>query len=443
MSQFRLVRLSLIAAALGLSSAPALLTSAHAQAQPATAPAAKPETIRPDMFKLIDPAKVKELLAAKNFSAVQTNLASARAFQNITPYEMYVINRMELTLAASTNNDKLAMASLEAVIASGRLEKTEKSNFTEALANYHYNAKDYAKAIEWLKIYQKESATPEKVGGTLVRSYYLNNDFTNAQIEANRFIAETEKAGRRPTMEDYRLAQSAAAKLKDTAAYLAASEKLVTYYPNKEFWTDVIRRLHNKKTLNERLRLDVYRLQMATAKEMEDGEYVEMSERAAAGGFFAEAKQALDAGFAAGKLGTGADAAKHKTMLDKATKAAAEDARTINAGEAGAMKAKTGTPMFNLGYAYVTMDQADKGISLMEQGLAKGGLKNADDAKLRLAAAYAKAGRKDDAIKTLADVKGTDGAADIARYWTMHLNVPAAAAAPAAVAPAPGAAPAK
>ena len=434
MSQFRLVRISLIAAALGLTAAPALLTSAHAQAAPA-APAAKAETIRADMFKLIDPAKVKELMAAKNYPAVQANIAAARAFPNVTPYEMYVINRMELSLAASTNNEKLMTTSLEAVVASGRLDATEKSTFTEALANSYYNAKDYAKAIEWLKTYQKESATPGKVTPSLVRAYYITNDFANAKIESDRYIAEAEKAGRKPTLEDYRLQASIAAKLKDTPAYVAATEKLVSNYPSTEFWTDLIRRLHNKTTLNERLRLDAYRLQMAAAKEMEDAEYLEMSERAQAAGFFGEGKQIMDAGYAAGKLGTGKDASKHKAALDKATKAAADDAKGIAAGEAGAAKAKTGTPLFNLGYAYVTMDQAEKGIGLMEQGLAKGGFKNADDMKLRMGAAYAKVGRKDDALKVLREVNGKDGAADIARYWIMHLNAPAAAA-PAAAAPA-------
>ncbi len=437
MSQFRLVRISLIAAALGLNAAPALLGSAHAQPAKPAAEAAK-ETIRADMFKLIDPVKVKEMMAAKNYPAVQANIAAARAFPNITPYEMYVINRMELSLAAATNNEKLMTTSLEAVVTSGRLEAAEKSTFTEALANSYYNAKEYPKAIEWLKTYQKESATPTKVTPSLVRAYYITNDFANAKVESDRYIAEAEKAGRKPTLEDYRLQASIAAKLKDTPAYIAATEKLVSNYPSAEFWTDLIRRLHNKTTLNERLRLDLYRLQMAAAKEMEDSEYLEMAERAAAAGYFGEAKQVLDAGYAAGKLGKGAEAGKHKAALDKATKAAADDAKSIAAGEASAAKAKTGTPLFNLGYALVTTDQAEKGISLMEQGMAKGGTKNADDTKLRMAAAYAKVGRKDDALKLLAEVNGKDGAADIARYWTMHLKAPAAGAAPAA---APGAAP--
>ena len=109
-------------------------------------------------------------------------------------------------------------------------------------------------------------------------------------------------------------------------------------------------------------------------------------------------------------LGTGANAAKHKQLRDQANKGAADDAKNIASGEAGAAKAKDGAGLVNLGYAYVTMDQFDKGIPLMEQGIAKGIAKRPDDYKLRLGAAYAKAGRKAEAIKTLQTVKGDDGA---------------------------------
>ncbi len=428
MSQFRIARISLILAALGLNLAPTLLTSAHAQAKPA-AEAPKADTIRPDMFKLLDPNKVKEMMAAKKFAEIQANITAAEAFPAVTPYESYVINRMKLALGATTGNDALAMAALEPVINSGRLDPSEKANFIEALANYNYNAKNFAKAIEWMKVYQKESPTPDKVRPALARAYLVTNDYTNAKLELEKVIAAADKAGTKPTQDDLRLMAGAAGKLKDTALYTATLERLVTLYPSSEFWTDVLRRMTNKTTFNDRLRLDGYRLQMTVAKEMETEEYLDMTERAMMTGFFGEAKQTMDAGFAAGKLGTGADASKHKQLRDKATKGAADDAKTIDAGEAGALKAKTGTPLVNLGYAYVTLDQFDKGIDLITKGIAKGGLKNPEDAKLRLGVAYAKAGKKDEAIKAFEAVKGTDGTADLARYWIMHVNAPVAVAA--------------
>ena len=115
----------------------------------------------------------------------------------------------------------------------------------------------------------------------------------------------------------------------------------------------------------------------------------------------------------------------------QADRQAADDMKNIGSGEASARKSKNGTGLINLGYAYVTLGQHDKGIALIQEGIAKGGLQNAEDAKLRLGYSYALAGKKEEAIKTLQSVQGADGRGDLARYWTIWVNRPAAGAAPA------------
>ena len=60
MTKFRLARISLILAALGLNAAPAILgASAHAAEKAAPAPEAPKDVVRPEMYKLIDPAQIK------------------------------------------------------------------------------------------------------------------------------------------------------------------------------------------------------------------------------------------------------------------------------------------------------------------------------------------------------------------------------------------------
>lgn len=436
MSHIRLARISLMLAAIGLNAAPALMTGAHAQK--AAAPAAdapKPDTVRPELFKLIDSAVIKQLMTDKKYDEVQARITQADAFPAKTPYETYVIDRMKVALGSATGNDAMTAAALEAVIASGRLAPTDQGEFMIALGNTYYNAKNYPKAIEWMKRYQKEGATPDKVRPSLIRAYYLSNDFAAAKTEALSLIADTEKAGKQPSLEDLRLLYSAASKLKDNATYLMAMEKLVTLYPSDDYWTDLLHRVQGKPGFSQTHSIDVLRLQSAAQKAMAPEEYLELAELALAAGFPTEAKKTLDAGYAAGVLGTGSGAATHKQLRDKATRGAADDAKNIASGEAGAAKAKDGAGLVNLGWAYVTMDQFDKGIPLMEQGIAKGIAKKQDEYKLRLGMAYAKAGRKPEAVKTLESIKGTDGLADIARYWILWVNrAPASAAAPAAAA---------
>ncbi|HEX9171699.1 MAG TPA: hypothetical protein VF861_03475 [Telluria sp.] len=430
MSQFRLARLCLMLAAVGLNAAPILMTSAHAQQAPAAAPAAKPDAVRPELFKLLDPAQTKPLMDAKNFTELQNRINQGEALPNLTPYERFVIERTKVAVGSASGNDAMTRAALEATIASGRLSPDELNNFTLVLANQYFNAKDYPKAIEWLKRYQKDSKTPEQANQMLINSYYLSGDYANAKTMLLPVVAESEKAGKVPAQQDLRMLGSAALKVKDNAAYLVAIEKLAAHYPSDDLWADMINRgVVDKPGFDaQNNQIEVYRLQFATIKSMSANEYMTLAEYATLGGFPSEAKMVLDAGFAAGTLGTGPNAAKHRQARDKASKAAADDAKSIGAGEASAAKSKNGAGLVNLGWAYVTMGQADKGIDLIKQGIAKGGMKRPDEGKLRLGMAYAKAGRKADAIQAFESVKAGGGLSDLARYWIMAMKRPEGAA---------------
>jgi hypothetical protein len=80
----------------------------------------------------------------------------------------------------------------------------------------------------------------------------------------------------------------------------------------------------------------------------------------------------------------GAEADRHKRLRDLAEKRDAEAKASIDQRAADAANAKSGDDLVQIGYAYATMGQADKGVPLIEQGIAKGGLKRPDDARLRL-----------------------------------------------------------
>jgi hypothetical protein len=101
------------------------------------------------------------------------------------------------------------------------------------------------------------------------------------------------------------------------------------------------------------------------------------------------------------------------------TKKLAEDKATLAEGEKAAAAQPTGDALVSTGYNLVTYGQADKGLKLMEQGIAKGGLKRADQSKLLMAYAYQIAGSQDRALKAYAAVGGTDGSKDLARLWQL------------------------
>lgn len=428
MSNFRLARISLLLAAIGLSAIPA----AYAQDKPADPKAAEAakDAVRPELHKLLDPKVVQPLMNAKNFAEIQKLIDQADAFPNKTPYENYVVDRMKLAHASSTQNDAAAIAALERVTTSGRLDAKEQESFLQALGNYYYNAKNYPKAIETYKRFEKEVGKPEVVRSALIRAHYLGGDYANTVALLGQDLDAQAKAGKVPSEEDLRLYASSANKVKDDAAYVKGLELLVTHYPSDDLWADLLGRLQSRKSYDMRLQADLYRLLSTVSSTMGSDEYVELAELDLASGIPTEAKTIVDKGYAAGILGTGPQAKNHKILRDRANKGAADDAKNIASGEASANRNKDGIGLVNLGYAYVTMGQFDKGIEMIQKGIAKG-TKRQEDAKLRLGIAYFKAGRKEEAIKAFESVKGDQNLNDLARYWILAAKAPATAAAPA------------
>ena len=74
--------------------------------------------------------------------------------------------------------------------------------------------------------------------------------------------------------------------------------------------------------------------------------------------------------------------------------------------------------LINTGMDYYGYGQYDKAISLIQAGIAKGGLKYPDDAKLHLGIVQIAAGKKADGVATLKSLKAGDPADnDLARLW--------------------------
>jgi hypothetical protein len=86
-------------------------------------------------------------------------------------------------------------------------------------------------------------------------------------------------------------------KLNDNNAYVFAMEKLVTYYPKKEYWVDLLTRLQRKpKFLGSPIARHLP-LSLASGSMSAANDYMEMAQLALQAEFAAESKQVVDKGF--------------------------------------------------------------------------------------------------------------------------------------------------
>lgn len=381
-------------------------------------PRGRNETLRPEVGTPLQAAQA--LMREKKYREALARIHEAENVKDKTPYEVYIIDRMRGVAAAGAGDAAVAIRSFEAAIASGRMPPPEQLTIVEAVARLYYQTKDYPRAITWLSRYLKEGGTAPQTRALLAEAYYLNHDYGQAAKELSSEVQADEQAGRPPPKDRLELLANCYMKQKDTPGVVTALEKLVTYYPKREYWVDLLRYVETRPGFVPRLALDVYRLKFSLSLLDTGAQFVEMAQLALQAGFPDEAKQVLDKGFAGGALGTGAEADRHKRLRELVAKNVADDQKTLPHDEAIAAAAKDGTGLVNIGFAHVSRGEVDKGIDLMEKGLHKGGMKYPEDATLHLGIACVLGRRRDRAIQVLKTVRGTDGAADLARLWIIR-----------------------
>ena len=91
------------------------------------------------------------------------------------------------------------------------------------------------------------------------------------------------------------------------------------------------------------------RLKLASGTMSKTEDFMEMAQLALQAGYPAEAKKIVERGFAAGALGTGAEAERHKRLRDLALKQDAESSAASATRTAEAAAAKDGNALVQVG----------------------------------------------------------------------------------------------
>jgi hypothetical protein len=382
---------------------------------PALAAENEGETVRPEVGKLLQAAQ--HLIQDHKYDKALATLHGIDDISNRTSYENSVTERMRLTAALGAESPALAAKAYQAAATLGGFPASERVRFIQAIAVAYYRAKDYAGAVQWGRNYLAAGGNDPEMRTLLAQAYYLGHDFAAAAGALAEQIAAEERGGKEVPETQLQLYAGSIENLKDPARHIAALERLVFHYPKPEYWARLIHEVSTKAGFSSHLDLEVARLRMATGALEGADRYLEMAEQALQAGLPGEARTAIDTGYSAGVLGTGPDASRHQRLRDLVDKTATEDLKALPTALHDAAQTEAGTGLVNSGFDYVGYGQADKGLAAMEQGVAKGGLKRPDEARLHLGIAYLAAGAKAKAISTFKTIRLADGTADLARLW--------------------------
>jgi len=314
-----------------------------------------------------------------------------------------------------------AIQALESM--AGRASGSQLGVYAEQLASAYVQQRNNAKATEWLN--RAVSAGNNGASVKQLQAYLqsTSGDFAAIAKDAGAAVVAAERAGRRPEEADLLRLADAQQRTGNQNGYISSLEKLLTNYPKKDYWNAYLSRLPRKPGFADRFALDVLRLRLASDTLTKTEDFMEMAQLSMQQGLPAEALKVVDQGFKSGVMGAGAEAARHQRLRDLATKEQGEARGKLVGQTTEAESFKEGDGLVRVGNSYVALGDVDKGIELIQKGITKGHLKRPEDAKLRLGLAQLQSPKsRAAAVQTLRTVKGTDGAADIARLWVILGN---------------------
>jgi hypothetical protein len=422
-------------ALLALTIAAGLSAAAPAFAADAPAAAASAASVSPAFAKTFNEAQ--DLLKSGNGTATLAKLKELEALPNLNPYEKYLILRVRAPAEYSANDTTTATTDFEALLANDQLPAADRLGILKALASILYSTEQYPKATVAIQRYLDAGGDDAQLRELLPQTQYINKDYVNAAKGFRAQVDATYAAGKVPTEKTLRLLASAYSQSDNEAGYLAALERLAVAYPKPDYWKELVARAAHTDKFSGRLWVDNYRLKTQLLGSVSDGERLNYAALAAHAGYPEEAKRVLDEAYAS-KPFTGADLTEANSLRADVNKAVASDRAQQALNESAARSAKDGNGLVAMGLLQTVDGNPQQGAQQIEQGIAKGGIKNPEEARLHLGFAQVKAGAYADAVKTFDGItSGPNGIVPIAHVWSLyaqsHLQA-AAAPAPAAAA---------
>ncbi|MBV1775837.1 hypothetical protein KSF73_08930 [Burkholderiaceae bacterium DAT-1] len=375
------------------------------------------EALRADVAKPLQQAGA--LIKSGKYKDALAKIHDAEGVSGKNANETFMIERMRLSAAMPAGDLQQASKAADVVLASSKLSSNEKLQVMEGMISLYSRAGNNQAAASWVARYMKEGGNNPRIAAMAKNLRFYSGDYANLAKELGASVRAEEKAGRRSSEEDLQLLANCYLKLKDEAAYAGTMIRLVSLYPKKDYWTNVLSQVRRKSGFANRLSLDHFRLKLATDNLKTAPEYMEMAQLAVQEGFNTEAKKVVDAAYAANVFGSGQDADRQKRLRDMVAKRLADEGKAAAQLEADANANADGSAAINVGLNLIQQGQTAKGVSLVEAGLKKGNFKREDDAKLRAGIAFVVAGQKAKAAQVLKGVNGNDGSSDLAKLWAI------------------------
>lgn len=370
-------------------------------------------------FLLKDMKAAQAAQQAQNWSLEVQKLKAALAAHGArTPYDNFVINSW-LGIADMQLKDYMdAAPALEAAAESQYAAVAQQKAMLPAAVTLYSQLHQYPQAIAAGQYAIK--------GGVADSSVYVAVALDQKTIGQYQQAAATiqQLIDKEPTPEekylDFQL--DAYNQASDQADASKVIDELVTDYPKPDYWIEALQPVLKSNSNDVHLQLNAYRLLNEVGALRMPNEYAQMAQLSFDEGYSAETVAVLQKALANNIFTDQGDIMRYQHLLMEAMKKASEDEASLPSQEAKAETATTGDLLVAVGAAYLSYGQADKAVSTISQGIAKGGLKDPQEANLLLGVAQLKSHNAAEAHDTFDKLGKSDneGYARLGKLWMLH-----------------------
>jgi tetratricopeptide (TPR) repeat protein len=319
-----------------------------------------------------------------------------------------------------------AARELENALNNPCMPEAKKAERYRSLVGLYSSLRNYPKAIDFGNRALKLSRDPETMVA-VSQAYYQSGNNKDAARVMNELLASIEAKGQVPKENQLLLVQAACSKAGDNACVAKVFEKLVSNYPKPDYWSQLLTSLRKLDT-DDIQKLNVMRLSTQVNVMKIGEEYKEMAQLALEDKLAGEAQAVLEQGFSRNVFNDDRQKSVNTRLLAAAKKEADADKAAISTRELNALSAATGDAAVKVGAQYLGFGDAVKAATLLQKGIAKGGIAKGDpkektrvdEAYILLGIAHLRNNNKAEAAKAFRGVKQDPTMVRIAKLWLLN-----------------------
>jgi hypothetical protein len=338
--------------------------------------------------------EAQSLAASGNYSAAMAKVRQAEGAGSLTAEEAKTVKQMKDYITVKSG---------------GAAGPVDSAVGAQAKFNADYNAGRYRDVIADEELLRKYGGLNANAMVVIAQAYYQLGQYKECVAYANSHSSAGADMLKRGGL--------CAFKAGDDALSLEMAEKLVAVSPTPENWAQLLGQAERAKGLSDAQTVDIYRLKLLTGNMKGADDYFTLAQLLIAARLPAEADQVVQKGQAAKLLVD----ARAQRLIGLVKQSLAADTANLAKNTAAAQKAPKGDELVKIGEDLTGMGKYSDAVAAIQAGIGKG-VKDADNAQVRLAVALASNKQKPAALAALDKAKSTPNGKLVARMWAAFIK---------------------